>query len=204
MAMQKRFVLFLSLFVFMPVVAVGVLALTNSFRVHDLQVFGSVPSFSLTERSGKGLRSEDLKGKVWIASFIFTHCDGQCPLLCEKLKRVQSKFRFKENFRLLSITMDPTRDTPDVLKEYATRFEADPYKWLFLTGEKKSVDSLVQNGFRLASNGPGGAEPEGITHSFKLVLVDGFGRIRGYYDGLEDASVKDLLSDTKSLLRKTF
>lgn len=173
MMVKKRFVIALTLFVFMPMIAVAVLSLTNSFRVKELQIFGDIPPFTLTERSGKEVTREDMYGKVWVASFIFTHCDGQCPLLCQKLEAVQRKFRFKENFRLLSITMDPVRDTPQVLEEYAERFKADPYKWLFLTGEKKSVDSLVQNGFRLASNGPGGAEPEGITHSFKVVLIEG-------------------------------
>ena len=90
------------------------------------------------------------------------------------------------------------------MAEYAKRFDADPYKWLFLTGEKKNVDALVRNGFRLASGGPGGEEPEGVTHSFKFVLVDGAGQIRGYYDGNEDASVKTLIADAKNLIRKTF
>jgi len=201
---KKRFVIVLSIFVFMPMIAVAVLSLTNSFEVKELKIFGDIPPFALTERSGKEVTREELMGKVWIASFIFTHCAGQCPVLCQKLEAVQRKFRFKEHFRLLSITMDPVRDTPQVLEEYAERFKADPYKWLFVTGEKKSVDSLVQNGFRLASNGPDGEDPEGITHSFKLVLVDSFGRIRGYYDGLDDGSIKELMRDTKNLLKKAF
>lgn len=202
--MKKRFVVVLTLLVFMPVVAVAVLSLTNSFEVKTLKVFGDVPEFSLTERSGKTFGSDDLKGKVWVASFIFTRCSGQCPTLCERLKKVQNKFRFKDKFRLLSISMDPEKDTPPVLSEYAKRFEADPFKWLFLTGDPKDVSTLVQHGFRLASGGPGGEEPEGITHSFKLVLVDGSGRIRGYYDGTEDAAVDQLIRDTRGLIRQTF
>lgn len=181
----------------MPVVAVAVLSLTNTFYVKELQVFGEVPHFELTERNGSELQRRDLAGKVWIASFVFTHCAGQCPLLCEKLKTVQNKLRFKDKFRLISITMDPERDTPEVLSEYADRFQADPYKWLFLTGEKKKVDFLVEHGFRLTSGDP-------LTHSFKLVLVDGHNRIRGYYDGLEDDSVKQLIRDAKHLIRQTF
>lgn len=201
---KNRFVLALTALVVMPLVAVVLLWATNTFYVKELQVFGEVPHFSLTERNGKTVAREDLSGKVWVASFIFTHCAGQCPLLCEKLKRVQNKLRFKENFRLISITMDPERDTPEVLAEYASRFEADPYKWLFLTGEKKNIDFLVQNGFRLASEGPGGEGPESIIHSFKLVLVDSHQRIRGYYDGLEDDAVKQLIKDARGLIRKSF
>ncbi len=202
--MKQRFVIALTALVFMPVVAVAVLALTNSFRVTDFKVYGQVPPFELVERNGEKISLETLQGKVWVASFIFTHCSGQCPLLCERLKKVQNRLRFKDKFRLVSITMDPERDTPAVLTEYAKRFEADPYKWLFATGDPKEVRALVQNGFRLASGGPDGQEPEGITHSFKLVLVDGFGRIRGYYDGTEDSSVKDLLHDSRALIRQTY
>lgn len=202
--MRVKFITLLMALVFMPVIAVAVLAASGSFEVKELSVFGTVPSFYLTERSGREFSKNELQGKVWVASFVFTHCSGQCPLLCEKLKRVQSRFRFKDNFRLVSFTMDPERDTPAVLAQYAGRFDADPYKWSFLTGPKKDVDFLVQSGFRLASGGPGGEEPEGITHSFKLVLVDGYGRIRGYYDGLDDAAVNTLIKDTKVLLRQTF
>jgi len=202
--MKKRFAVVLTLFVFAPVAAVAVLAFTNSFEMKELPIYGEVPPFALTERTGQEISRDSLKGKVWVASFIFTHCAGQCPLLCEKLKEVQRKFRFKEHFRLVSITMDPERDTPEVLEDYANRFQADPYKWLFLTGGKKEIDSLVQNGFRLASSGDDGSAPESIIHSFKVVLVDRNGRIRGYYDGLEDGSIKQLIRDTKGLIKKAY
>lgn len=204
--MKRPFVVMMSSLVLMPVVAVGVLSLTNSFRVKDLLILGDIPPFQVTERSGKPVSRESLKGKVWVASFIFTRCSGQCPLLCQELKKIQSRLRFKESFRLVSFSVDPERDTPEVLAEYATRFSADPYKWWFVTGDKKEMNALVRHGFRLSSGDPGdpSAGEEEVIHSFKLVLVDGYGRIRGYYDGTDEGSLKSLVKDAKYLIRQTF
>ena len=189
----------------MPVLAVAILALTHSFEVSELKTYGDVPRFGLTERSGDSVTLESLRGKVWVASFIFTRCSGQCPLLCSELREIQNKFRFKDKFRLLSISVDPVHDTPQALRLYADRFSADPYKWLFLTGGATEVQSLIQHGFRLASGGEGddpGADD--IVHSSKLVLVDAWGRIRGYYDGTDRGSIKTLMKDARGLIRQAF
>lgn len=197
--MKNRFAVLVLALVGMPVVAVAVLALTNSFQVKELPVYGKVPEFSLIERSREKYGSDELKGKVWVANFIFTHCAGQCPLISEKMKTILKALRFKENLRLVSITVDPERDTPKVLSQYAEGFEADPYKWLFLTGDKNEIHALTQNGFRLSSGGS-----EEIIHSFQLVLVDHLGRIRGYYDGNDDEAVRKLLKDTRKLLKQVY
>ncbi len=201
---RKIFVGVLTLVVFMPVIAIGTVALMNGFEVKELKVFGEVPSFSLTERTGQLLRKEDLQGKVWLASFIYTHCAGQCPMISKQMKEIQRKLRFKERFRLVSISVDPERDTPSELTKYADEFEADPYKWLFLTGNKNEIIRLMRHGFRLASADDKGVASGEILHSDKLVLVDHMGKIRGYYDAFDEEAVKTMMKDTKSLIRKAF
>jgi protein SCO1/2 len=197
--MKRPFLVLMLALLCMPVVGVAVLSLTRNFESKELQIFGEVPPFSLTERSGKSLSREELRGKVWIASFVFTHCAGQCPTVVASMQRLQRALRFKENFRLVSVSVDPERDTPLVLAEYAQKASADPYKWLFLTGNKNEINALVANGFRLSSGGD-----DAVNHSSHLVLVDGWGKIRGYYDAMEEGSVTTLLRDAKGLIRKTF
>jgi len=185
----------------MPIVAVSVLALTNSFEHKDLPILGQLSHFSLQERKEDTVSLESLRGKAWIASFLFTNCGYQCPMMIEKLKKVQSALRFKEKFRLISITVDPERDTTEALRRYATRIDADPFKWLFLTGNYDEIQELAIKGFKLAS----GKEDNGnLIHSDRVVLVDGWGRIRGYYPITTDPEVKTLIKDAKRLIRDTF
>lgn len=190
----------LSLFL-MPIVALGILTATNSLYTKPLPTYGEIPDFKLHERSGKDISKQDLQRKVWVAGFVFTHCAGSCPLIMGAMHEIQKAFVFKENFRLVGITMDPERDNPEVLKDYADKNKADPYKFLFLTGDKKEVHSFVQNGFRLAAAED--KEEGDITHSGKLVLVDGFGKIRGYYDLEANGTLKNLKADVKRLLKET-
>ena len=120
-------------------------------------MYGTIPSFDLLERNGDKISQKDFENKVWITSFIFTSCGGQCPIITSKMKSIQSKLRFKENLRLVSITVDPKRDDVKALRDYALKYDADPYKWLFLTGPDKDIQSLVRNGFHYI-DGPGKAD----------------------------------------------
>ena len=201
--MKQRFAIGVLLLVTMPMVAVGVLYMTNSLAYKELPNYGKLPSFQFTERSGQALSDADLKRKVWIGSFIFTSCGGQCPLIVAELKKIQKALRFKDNFRLISFTLDPTRDTPNRLSEYAQGVAADPYKWLFLTGENIEIQKLVQSGFQLASVGAEKMDGD-IVHSSMLVLMDGGGRIRGYYDSTDADRMKTLMKDAKGLIRGTY
>ncbi len=97
---KKGFLVFSSALVLMPILAVVILFATDSFRVRVLPNLGQIPSFKLVERTGKPYGSDDLKGKVWVASFIFTHCAGQCPLVCQKVQSVMKRLRFKANMRI--------------------------------------------------------------------------------------------------------
>jgi protein SCO1 len=165
----------------------------------EMPVYGTLPAFEFVERSGESVSLESLKGKVWVADFIFTHCAGPCPLISSKMSRLQKAVRELDDVRLVSFTVDPERDTPEVLREYAQRYQAEPERWLFLTGPKEPLYQLVGEGFHLAVE-DGESEAGQVTHSTRFVLVDQQGRIRGYYDGAQPGTADALLPDIRALL----
>src|SRR5437867_8113286 len=115
----------------------------------DLPRLWEVPDFALLERSGQPVTRADLLGKVWIASVIFTRCVDECPLVSSHMARLQDAFAAEPDVRLVSITVDPAYDTPEVLTRYAQSFAAQPQRWFFLTGDKVTIYRLVREGFRL-------------------------------------------------------
>jgi cytochrome oxidase Cu insertion factor (SCO1/SenC/PrrC family) len=173
--------------------------------LEGLGLFGSVPNFNLTERSGRSIALKDLKGKVWIVNFIYTHCPDTCPVQSVQMKELQSEFADEKDLRLISITVDPRRDTPRVLSAYADRFGADPERWWFLTGDRDAIYKLAIDGFRLgAAEIPQEKRPaSGATHAHspRFVLVDRNARIRGYYASTEPEAMGLLRRDLKTLLR---
>ncbi len=175
--------------------------------LEGLGLFGKVPEFSLVERSGREIRLADLLGKVWIANFIYTHCPDSCPVQSAQMKTLQDEFAEEQDLRFISITVDPRRDTPKVLTEYAGRFGADAARWLFLTGEENAILLLAQEGFHLAAAEIPEAKRDksGATHvhSPRFVLVDRRGEIRGYYPGTEPDAIARLRRDVRALLRGT-
>lgn len=173
--------------------------------LEGLKAFGKVPDFALTERSGKRIQLADLLGKVWIADFIYTHCTDTCPIQSAEMKGLQDKLGAGD-LRLVSITVDPERDTPAVLSEYAARYGADPARWLFLTGEKEAILRLAEQGFHLAVAEIPAPERDlsGATHrhSPRFVVVDRRGEIRGYYPGTEKEALDRLRRDVEAVLRE--
>lgn len=165
--------------------------------------FGTVPDFSLIERSGKQIQLSDLRGKVWIANFIYTKCKDTCPLQSAEMAKLQSEMESRPELVFVSISVDPDHDTPDILSRYAGRFKADPARWLFLIGEKSTTYRLVQEGFRLSAvpaPDQDGKEDDIILHSSRFILVDNKARIRGYYDSNDTEALWRLRSDLKTLL----
>ena len=167
----------------------------------NLPVYWSVPDFTLVAASGKPFSRSDVAGNVWVADFIFTHCAGTCPVMSVQMARVDQELAKRLGatppVRLVSISVDPDRDTPAVLDDYSRKFGASE-RWSFLTGEREKIIELTK-GFKLAS----GEEPSNeIVHSSKLVLVDRQNRIRGFYDGVEQASVDQLIADATALARE--
>lgn len=117
-----------------------------------------VPDFTLIERNGRQITLADLRGRVWIADFIWTRCPDACPLMSAVMARLQAEFAEEPDLRLVSFSVDPQYDTPTVLASYAAKFDADRDRWLFLTGEKQVVYHLVQQGFKLLVYDPDDAK----------------------------------------------
>lgn len=158
-----------------------------------------VPDFKLTERSGKPVSRDDLKGKVWVAAFVFTRCSGPCPQVTATMARLQKELDLANSpdVRLVTFTVDPDKDTPNELKEYAARYQADPERWLFLTGMPEAdLHRLLHDGFKVtaqrAANPKAGDE---FDHSSRLAVVDRQGNIRGYFDGLRVGSTPESEAD---------
>ena len=166
------------------------------FRPDPLPVLYSSPAFSLTDQDGKTFGSENLRGKTWVAAFIFTHCPGICPQMTMNMSALQRAVPDRD-VHLVSFSVDPERDTPEVLKEYAKRFDADPARWHFLTGEGAKIFDVAA-GMKLTAAPAGKFGPD-IAHAEKLLLIDGEGRVRGAYDSNDAEDMKKLAADAAAL-----
>jgi protein SCO1/2 len=165
--------------------------------------YSALPEFQLTERSGRTVSSRELRGRPWIADFIFTQCGGACPAMTARMARLRREVPASLTF--VSFTVDPVHDTPEVLARYAAAFDAGG-EWLFATGTQKDLYDLSVSGFKLAAlevpqgeRAPGGDGP--FLHSSKFVLVDQGGVIRGYYDSTDESAMRALAADASALAR---
>ncbi len=160
----------------------------------ELPSYKTVPEFTLTSQTGDAFHSrEELAGKVWIAEFFFTSCTGPCPRMNARMRRLQNDLADVEDLRLVSFTVDPERDTPEALAEYARKFQAEPGRWWFLTGPMEELDRLCRETFLL------GEVKGNLDHSTRFVLVDRDGVIRGYYLSGDSEAMQRLERDVRLL-----
>jgi protein SCO1/2 len=187
------------------VVLIGLFSLLPGGGGDSLPVVATLPPFELVDSSGNKVSRTDLDGQVWVADFIFTNCAGICPILSARMAELQKALiDGAVDARLVSISVDPARDSPDALRAYGERFKADPERWWFLTGERAALYDLIGKGFLLSVAGRTQEEADAdggelITHSDRFVLVDRQGRIRGYYHGSDRESVAKLIGDVARL-----
>ncbi len=168
-------------------------------RTEPLKDYGAAPSFTLTDQRGRPVSSDSLAGHVVLANFVYTTCTDICPALSGQMLGVQERLRGEQllgtDVQLLSFTVDPARDTPDVLRAYAERYRADPDVWRFLTGPEGVLKPLIVEGFHLgvqvlppatavadSEHSHGAYE---VMHSGRFVLIDQDGHVRAYYNGSE-------------------
>jgi len=163
----------------------------------------SIPDFSLVERSGKKITLADLRGKVWIADFIYTQCTDTCSLQTADMAKLQERWINQSALRLVSISVDPEHDTPNILTRFAARFHADGQRWLFLTGNKNQIARLVEDGFHLPASAAVSRERATpiVLHSPRFILIDRDGRIHGSYDSQNRQSMQRLETDVANSLR---
>ena len=179
------------------------------FQKSDLVEIGPVPEFKLTNQDNKSISDKDYLGKVYVVEFFFSTCPTICPKMNQSMLQLQEEFYGNPNFGLASITIDPAKDTPQVLKEHANLLGVKHYNWHFLTGDKEYIYSLANKGFNLYA-GENNKAAGGFEHSGLFALVDKDGKIRCrkdaqgnpilYYDGLEASGVEAIKEDIKKLL----
>ncbi|PYJ44402.1 MAG: hypothetical protein DME80_06465 [Verrucomicrobia bacterium] len=191
--------------ILIPLITLGLLLWlrqleVNALRQRTVSSYGTVPSFQLVNQNGEPFGSAQLAGKIWIADFIYTTCPGPCPMISSRMSELQKPLE-KTDVHLVSFSVDPDKDTPQVLRSYAEKWQAEPGRWDFLTGPKSAIYKLSHDSFKLAVSD--GSDAQGIpVHSTRMVLVDRHGQIRGYYDATEADAVTKLVADTNHLLRE--
>jgi len=190
--------------ILIPVITLGLLLWLRHIEVAALQQrtvssYGTVPSFQFVNQNGQSFGSAQLAGRIWIADFIYTTCPGPCPMISTRMSELQKPLE-KTDVHLVSFSVDPEKDTPQVLRGYADKLQAEPKRWDFLTGPKSAIYKLSHDGFKLAVSD--GSDAQGIpVHSTRMVLVDRHGEIRGFYEATAADAVTKLLADTNHLLR---
>jgi protein SCO1/2 len=184
------------------VAVVGAAIFERVRRVEPPPILGEVPDFTLLDASGHEVELVDLAGAPWIADFVFTRCQASCPMMSDRMARLERDLPGEPPLRFVSVSVDPAHDRPPVLARYARSLQA-PRRWIFLTGETTAVHALVRGGFKLGVDSipPGEAAKaaEPIVHSTRFVLVDGKARIRGYYDAFDGDDMAKLKSDLRAL-----
>ena len=158
-----------------------------------IPVFGQVPPFQFTERSGKMIDHTILQGRISILDFIFTTCQGPCPMMARVMGSLHDYYVNSPQVQFFSVTVDPETDTPEVLQQYASNLGITDQRWMFLRGEIGKVQQFSEEGFKLPAEGL----PYG--HSIKFVLIDQQGQIRGYYDSSDAAAIQGLRRNIRQL-----
>jgi protein SCO1/2 len=164
-------------------------------------VYHVVPNFKFQTQSGDSLELDSLRGNIYIVNFFFATCPGICPKLNAQMERIQKNFIHDTQVKLISISVDPDRDSVQALRRYSQDRDAIPGKWYFLRGSKSDVFKLAEQGYFVTAKDDNTGGAEDFMHSEKLVLVDWDGNIRGYYSGLDSNRVSTLMGDMVLLLR---
>ena len=183
----------------------------NGALNNKLMVIGLAPKFELIDQNKRTITNEDYTNKVYVLEFFFATCPSICPKMNKNLIEVQNQFFGNPNFGIVSITIDPEHDTPEVLKEHAELLGVKSSNWHFLTGDKKYIYDLANKGFNLYA-GENSKVNGGFEHSGFFALIDKKGNIRCrkdeygnpilYYEGIEKEGVQAIKEDIAILLRE--
>lgn len=161
-----------------------------------------ISPFSFVNQDGRTITNDDVKDKVCVVEYFFATCKGMCPKMNENMEKVYKAFRGNKNVLILSHTVDPIKDTVQALKAYSLRFDADPNQWMFLTGDKKKLYDMARYSYLISADDDtaGISIDKDFIHDKHYALVDGYGRVRGFYDGLEPKEITRLVGDINALL----
>lgn len=161
-------------------------------------IYHTVNDFAFTNQYGETITIATVKNKIYVADFFFATCQSICPEMSKNLASVQKEFENDNSFLILSHSVNPKHDSVEVLNDYGKVYGAKKNKWHFLTGNKKQIYDLAKNSYLVNAFEDDGSE-EGFLHSELFLLVDKQGRIRGMYDGTDNASITKLIADIKLL-----
>lgn len=172
-----------------------------------LPVLRTISSMDLVDQEGEPVNLQTFRGQPWFANIIFTRCPGPCARMTQKMRQLQEALPAEASeVQLVSLTTDPDFDTPEVLSQYARKFQADTQSWKFLTGTKEEIVRVSTQEWLLVMIEKGEAERESpndiFLHSTLTVLMDGLGRIRGTYEILEEGQLEEALADLQRLLQE--
>lgn len=167
----------------------------------ELPVLSTVPAFEFVDQSGAPLSANGLRGKVWVANFIFTRCPNICPKFTAKMGTLQDRSgKEMPELQLVSFTVDPEHDTPEVLLAYGQKHHADFSRWRFARGERSALEKVIRDGMLQPMDPGDGKDLNSVVHGSYFALVDAELRVRGVYRFSEPGAVDDVLRDAKLLL----
>jgi len=175
----------------------------------DMTTFSDVPSFTFINQNNDTITNASYKNKVYVVEFFFSTCPSICPIMNANMRQVQDAFAKRDDFGIASFSIDPTYDTPEVLKAYADGYNVTHPNWNFLTGDKADVLKLSNEGFKIYAAESDEAEG-GFEHSGMFALINKDGKVTSridengnpliYYDGLEQDGIDMLIEDIKKIL----
>jgi protein SCO1/2 len=142
---------------------------------------------NLRNQEGQAITGQSFRGSYWVVNFFFSRCHGTCPLLNQKVAKLQDAWKDVPEIKLASFSVDPDFDTPEILKEYSHRFHSNPEKWWFLTGKKDTIKNVARQVFKVA------VDEEPSLHSLRLVLLNPQGHVVGYYDSEKEDEIEQLI-----------
>ncbi|HEX3628220.1 MAG TPA: SCO family protein [Verrucomicrobiae bacterium] len=156
--------------------------------------------FSLTNSDGRVVTRRDFAGKILVVDFLFTSCSLTCPAVNGQMAQIQRMTTNDPDVKLVSLTVDPRDDTPQVLQKYSAGFGADTNRWLFLTGDKSVLYELIGQSFLAKdTNDPFGYMPGDFAHTERIAIVDARGKLQGFFDGLNQNTAGAVVTEVNTL-----
>ena len=212
-SLDRRYRRLLRMAAILPLLMIGLLFTLRWTlgRTETLPVLWNVPAFTLLDQDSTPFSSTELTGRIWLASFVYTNCPDVCPMVTARMAALRDSLQQQGRLgdvRLFSITVDPLRDTPAVLREYGAKFRASKPDWVFLTGPLATIVPLVNEGFRLSLMHPHARAQDTthahetdymVNHTDRIVLIDRESRVRGTYESTDPAALARLRADLRRL-----
>lgn len=164
-------------------------------------VYHTIPDFKFVNQEGDTVSAQNFNDKIYVADFFFTTCPTICPVMKKQMKKVYEKFKGENEVAILSHTIDPEHDTPAILKEYAKDLGVSGTQWMFVTGNREKIYEIGEKQYLVVA-GADSTAPGGYIHSGAFVLVDKQKRVRGMYNGTDEAGTQRLIADIERLRKE--